>query len=516
MGDEGMRRYRVFVSSVQKEMESERLSISSLVTTDPFLMEHCEPVLFDREPITGRKASKPYLACLDGCDVYVLLINREYGQPQGDLSATHQEYRHAQKLKLPTLVFVKGGTDSERETKTQEFFAEIKEDGFTYKRFVDRLDLRTEVRESLIKLLKAEYGLSPQAGDDESGAQNIGAASPFESRQTDLTWADLDHRLTRAWLAKAGDIPGSKASEAMILGYLRNRGLMWRDRKSGKHNALAAGVLFLGRNPSAPFPQCRIMADAYRGVETDPTPSDQLTVSAPAPKAIDAVVSFVARNTRHPPRIVGLSRVILDEYPEKAIREALVNAIAHRDYEDGSRQIIVEVFADRVLVSSPGLPPPPLSLAKLRTGKYRPCSRNAVLAQSLAVLNLMEQRGSGMARMKAAMLDHGLDAPKLDVQDGYFQVILAGPGKNLNRLRVSRDAVGQLVTPAVEAMLVDRQRKMVLMLLQGKVLTSRKCEQRFGITRDTANRDFEMLIKSGIAVRTGAGRSTAYVLRSRK
>jgi len=207
---------------------------------------------------------------------------------------------------------------------------------------------------------------------------------------------------------------------------------------------------------------------------------------------------------------------MLDEYPERAIREALVNAIAHRDYEDGSRQIMVEVFADRIVVSSPGLPPPSLSLAKLRKGKYRPCSRNAVLAQSLAVLDLMEQRGSGMARMKAAMLDHGLDAPQLDVQDGYFQVILPGPGKNLHRLRVPREAVGQLVTPAVEAMLLDRQKKMVEMLLHGEVLTSRKCEQRFGITRDTANRDFDTLVKSGVAVRSGAGRSTTYVLRSRK
>jgi predicted HTH transcriptional regulator len=169
-----------------------------------------------------------------------------------------------------------------------------------------------------------------------------------------------------------------------------------------------------------------------------------------------------------------------------------------------------------VVISSPGLPPAPLSLAKLRKGNYRPCSRNAVLAQSLAVLNLMEQRGSGLARMKAAMLDHGLDAPQLDVQDGYFQVILPGPGKDLERLRVSREAVGQGVTPAVEAMLGERQKKMVEMLLQGEALTSRKCEQRFGITRDTANRDFGVLVKLGVVVRIGAGRSTTYVLRRRK
>lgn len=110
----------------------------------------------------------------------------------------------------------------------------------------------------------------------------------------------------------------------------------------------------------------------------------------------------------------------MDEYPEEAVREAIVNAVAHRNYEDRSRTIMVEVFFDRVVISSPGPPPPPLTLAKLRRGKYRPCSRNSVLAQSLALLKLMEQRGSGFSRMKSTMLDHGLDAPEFDMVDGYY------------------------------------------------------------------------------------------------
>jgi len=164
----------------------------------------------------------------------------------------------------------------------------------------------------------------------------------------------------------------------------------------------------------------------------DPNPLDQQTISDPAPITVQAIVDFVKKNTRHPPRIVGLNRVVLDEYPEEAVREAIVNAIAHRNYEDRSRAIMVEVFFDRVVVSSPGSPPQPLTLAKLRRGKYRPCSRNPVVAQSLALLKLMEQRGSGLARMKAAMLDHGLDAPEFAMVDGYFQVVLPGPKDDLD------------------------------------------------------------------------------------
>jgi len=100
-GGAPMNKLRVFVSSVQKELEPERLAIASVITTDPFLSEHYEPVLFDREPLSGRNAARPYLDCLDTCQVYLLLINREYGRPHGDMSATHQEYRHAQKRKLP-------------------------------------------------------------------------------------------------------------------------------------------------------------------------------------------------------------------------------------------------------------------------------------------------------------------------------------------------------------------------------------------------------------------------------
>ena len=120
---------------------------------------------------------------------------------------------------------------------------------------------------------------------------------------------------------------------------------------------------------------------------------------------------------------------------QRALREALVNAVAHRNYEDASRKIMVEVFTNRVVVSSPGYPPAPLTLAKLRRGNYRPCSRNPVIAQTLATFKLMEQRGSGFARMRDAMLNHGLDSPTFTEQDGYFVVTFPGPNGNYDRLK---------------------------------------------------------------------------------
>lgn len=506
---------RVFISSVQKELEIERTSIASLILTDPFLNNYLEPVLFDKEPITGKRASKPYLDCLDTCHINLLMLNNEYGRMHGSISATHHEYRHSKKKEFPILVFIKGQDDKFREAAAKAFIKEIKADDYTYKRFYDRLDLRKEVRESLLLILKKDHGVTPSAIINKRGEETLEASSPFEAKQTDITPKYLDINVAKEWLKKVGDIHEKKVSYSSIFNHLRTRGLLWKERDSGKYFVLAAGIIFLGKNPSTVFPHCRIMADAYRSVVRDSNPNDQATVIGPAPKVIEQVLSFIKRNTRHPSRVVRLKRIVLDEYPDKVIREAVVNAIAHREYTDTSRQIIVEVFYDKVSISSPGAPPQPLTLSKLRKGNYRSCSRNPVVAHSLFLLDLMEQRGSGFAKMKTAMLDHGLEAPEINMDDGYFQVVLHGPGDDLDCIRIPEAKMSEIYEPSIENQLNDRQKKMTILLAQGEKLTSRFCEETFNVSRDTTSRDFKLLIELDIAIPKGKGRSRHYVYKGK-
>jgi predicted HTH transcriptional regulator len=228
------------------------------------------------------------------------------------------------------------------------------------------------------------------------------------------------------------------------------------------------------------------------------------------PLAIDRAIAFVDRNTRHPMRVVGLNRVRLDEYPVEALREALVNAVAHRQYEDAGRKIMLEVFADRVVVSSPGLPPAPITLASLRKGKYRPCSRNPVLAQCLSYFHRIEERGSGIRRMRDHMLNHGLDQPLLGTDMGYFQIIFPGPGENIERIRVPDTRL--LVTPAVEARLNERQKIIVAYAIENGTVTSGWCRTRFKVAYQTVYRDLNGLLELGLLTRIGRGRSTRYAV----
>lgn len=209
-------------------------------------------------------------------------------------------------------------------------------------------------------------------------------------------------------------------------------------------------------------------------------------------------------------RVVGLNRVRLDEYPVDGLREAMVNAVAHRQYEDAGRKIILEIFADRVSILSPGLPPHPITLANLRKGKYRPCSRNPVLAQCLSYFHRIEERGSGFRRMRDQMLDHGLDPPILGTEMGYFQVTFAGPAENIERLRVPEKRL--LITPSIEALLNDRQKKALSEVLESGFVASGWLVKTSGVTYDTANRDLKGLANKGILVRKGRGRAAKYVL----
>jgi len=468
---------RVFVSSVQKELEDERLIVQNLVNTDPFLAAHCVPILYEFEPASLEKALDGCLRALDECQVYLLIVGVEYGSLVGTLSITHAEYRRAKLKGFPVLAFIKGDRQAKRADGTIALLAELDADGPKYKRFGNVIELQKQVRAALVKLLLDRFGIAPTSDE------NLIAEHQEPSEMT----------------------------EPELLDGAALRGLVWHDPVSGQHFATAAGVVLLAKDPSAVFPQCRILADAYRSTEPDGDPRDHEDIRAPMPLAVERAVAFVDRNTRHPMRIVGLNRIRLDEYPVEALREGLVNAVAHRQYEDGGRKIMLEVFSDRVVLSSPGLPPKPITLASLRKGKYRPCSRNPVLAQGLSYFHRIEERGSGFRRMTDQMLDHGLDRPILGTDTGYFQISFPGPAENVERLRVPESRL--VVTPAVEAQLNERQRRMMQSLVEGKELTSRQCEAEFGVTRPITSGDLGKLVELGLAERLGAGRSTRYRLK---
>jgi ATP-dependent DNA helicase RecG len=498
---------RIFISSVQKELASERLALQILLTTDPFLQQHTRPVLFEREPQPLRPDPQAYLKLLEKCQLFVLILGKTYGNVYNGLSAIHHEYREAQELKLPTLVCVMGHNKLKREASLVALFDELKDDGHTYDRFSTNEELQKATRVRLIKHIRDCYHIEPTRDEDSIGKGTIEIASAFE-RQRLPEWSidsTVAARVKQIASASSGtDVKSLPAKDQ--LRELRNRGYVWQD-DDGENKLTAAGLLLLGRDPSACFPHCRVQLDAFSGVTKDAKAIDHATAVGDVSAVVDQVLTFIDRNIRHPLRIAGLKRIEVAEYPEEAIREAIVNALAHRDYEDATRHVVVEVFKDRIVVSSPGGPPGNAKMAVINRGTAKSRARNPLIAQGLRFMQLMEERGTGILRMKAAMLGHGLDEPKLAIDEDYFVVTLPGPGDDLGRIRVPSNQDSQVIEQ-----LSERQQKIVQQAVMAGSVTASWCVENLQASRATIVRDLSQLSEAGILIKQGQGRGVEYIL----
>ena len=174
---------RVFVSSVQKELEDERLIVQNLLVTDAFLSAHCSPVLYELEPASPTSALDGCIEALDTCQVCLLIVGVEYGARVDGLSITHTEYRRAKELGLPVLAFIKGGRGVEREEGTSDLLAELDTDGPKYKRFGNVIELQREVRAALVRLLRDDHGLDRPLIGSDTGYLQITFVGPGEDME---------------------------------------------------------------------------------------------------------------------------------------------------------------------------------------------------------------------------------------------------------------------------------------------------------------------------------------------
>lgn len=289
---------------------------------------------------------------------------------------------------------------------------------------------------------------------------------------------------------------------------LFSRGFLWKDVPADLLRPTIAGALLLAQNPSVPLSQSRIQMDAYAGVDQADDPIDSVFIDAPLPRAIEQAVAFIQRNTAHPLVVKGMKRQDVEAYPSEALRELIVNALAHRDYADPGAKVSVEVFLDHLRVSSPGLPPGGQSVAQVASGKARSRARNPLIVQGLSWLELMDERGSGIRRMTRVLEQHGNPTPFFKADHDCLVVEFAVPDRDAAFNPSDADSTEE--KPAREELL-PREAILQEVIEAGNITTAR-CVQRLGIPRTTAYRILSGLYKEGILEQSGTGRGTKYSL----
>ncbi len=222
----------------------------------------------------------------------------------------------------------------------------------------------------------------------------------------------------------------------------------------GHAMASAAGLLLFGAQPNRYLPQAGVSAAAYAGTEKDYDARERATVRGPAvslafqrteadgtryPKqprsfsessesteggVIERTLDFVRRNTCVEAWIdTGGRRQERWEYPLEAVREAIVNAIAHRDYTITVSDIELSMYADRMEIVSPGRLPNTVTVEKMRAG-YR-ATRNELVKEVLRDYRYVEATGLGVPRkIVRGMREHNGTDPDLVEGDDRFTVRL--------------------------------------------------------------------------------------------
>ena len=192
-----------------------------------------------------------------------------------------------------------------------------------------------------------------------------------------------------------------------------------------------AGLMTFSKYPQTYFPQLCITAVSLPGTEMGATGTegerfiDNKRITGAIPDMLDEAVEFVRKNSRTKTIIDDNGkRVDKNEYPIKAVREAILNALVHRDYSIHTENvpIRIEMYRDRMEITNSGGLYGKITIDAL--GKVHPETRNAVLANMLELLNITENRYSGIPTMRMEFLNAGLPAPVFSVRHGEFKVTM--------------------------------------------------------------------------------------------
>lgn len=192
-----------------------------------------------------------------------------------------------------------------------------------------------------------------------------------------------------------------------------------------------AGLLTFSRYPQSYFPQLCITAVALPGTEQGTTGDDgerfidNKRITGAIPDMLEEAVEFVRKNSRTKTIITNDGqRRDKPEYPVKAVREAILNALIHRDYSiyTENTPIRIEMYRDRMEITNSGGLYGRISIDAL--GKVRPETRNPALANMLELLKITENRYSGIPTMRYEFANAGLPAPLFLATRGEFKVIM--------------------------------------------------------------------------------------------
>ena len=190
----------------------------------------------------------------------------------------------------------------------------------------------------------------------------------------------------------------------------------------GRKVPTVGGMILFGQDRERHFPDAWIQAGRFQGTDKSRI-VDRVEIHSQPVRAIEEAIAFVKKHALHGAEIGAVRRKERWNLPPEAVREAIINAVAHADYAQRGAPLRLSIFDDRLEVENPGLLPFGLTLEDLPRGVSK--LRNRVIGRVFHALGLIEQWGSGIQRMTAACRAAGLTSPVFEELATRFRVTIA-------------------------------------------------------------------------------------------
>ena len=219
-------------------------------------------------------------------------------------------------------------------------------------------------------------------------------------------------------------------------------------------------------------------------------------------------MNFVKSNTKKGWEKLPNGRKNKPEYAERAVLEAMVNHFIHRDYTVMGGEVHLDIYEDRLTITSPGGMYNGMLIQDLDIADVSSERRNPILANVMAQLDYMEKRGSGLTRIcnETQALDGYKDElkPVFKSTPTQFQTIIFASSDNQN--------VGDFVGDMSETKLTERQQKILNLIKESPTISAKQMSETLSVTTRTIERDLSMMKKAGVLKREGKDNDGVWII----
>jgi ATP-dependent DNA helicase RecG len=350
-----------------------------------------------------------------------------------------------------------------------------------------------DLQEEILAANKDFLVQANQRADDVKKPEEV-ILTPLEKTVPGADLAEFSAKALKFYISKAGLNLDTANPEFWAL--LQQKQLIETDTASNTLRPTGLGILLFGSSPRNRYPQAVLKAEARYG-NSAPEIQDFDGALVLLPEQIENWLKKVLSSH------ISRERFTRDntyDYPIKVLREVIINALVHRDYDIEGAKCYLTIDNDKIVVKSPGLPVEPIKFEDFQRFKAPSLSRNPKLMAVFNEMKYVEERGMGMDEMNSLPANYQLPRPSVTWEDPFLTITLPR----------SQEFMGSLIPKELLSQL-NEEEKTGLFYIRDKRTTSKPdYAHHFYFNDKKAQRHLSKFVELGLVTATGSGPSRRF------